>query len=181
MRKISRRAVLLLGGALTLTALTGCWPSGSSSSSEQAKNAVKTALKAAVEQNGNSYTLVENKALSAKARAILEAYVREDTLYDVTDDEASPVEIYLGDKESYGTIVFVMPEKASVPQTWKKACELFVDELWRYTYGENQAEIGIDIARQVSVNGDEPVDCMIIFAKRHYGQDGGGMWTPPKL
>ena len=184
MRKISRRAVLLLGGALTLTVLTGCWPSGSSSSSssEQAKNAVKTALKAAVEQNGNSYTLVENKTLSVNARAILEAYVRDqDTLYDVTDDEASPVEIYLGDNESYGTIVFVMPEKASVPQTWTKACELFVEELWHYTYGENQAEIGIDIARQVSVNGDEPVDCMIIFAKRHYGEDGDDIYTKPIL
>ena len=78
MRKISRRAVLLLGGALTLTALTGCWPSGSSSSSsEQAKNAVKTALKAAVEQSEDSYNLVENKALSVKARAILEAILRK--------------------------------------------------------------------------------------------------------
>ena len=183
MRKISRRAVLLLGGALTLTVLTGCWPNGGgSSSSEQAKNAVKTALKAAVEQNGNSYTLVENKTLSVNARAILEAYVRDqDTLYDVTDDEASPVEIYLGDYESYGTIVFVMPEKASDPQTWKKACELFVEELWHYTYGENQAEIGIDIARQVSVNDDEPVDCMIIFAKRPYGEEGGEIWTSPIL
>lgn len=75
-RKISRRAVLLLGGALTLTALTGCWPSGSSSS-EQAKNAVKTALKVAAEQSEESYTLVENKALSVKARAILEAYLRK--------------------------------------------------------------------------------------------------------
>ena len=182
MRKISRRAVLLLGGALTLTALTGCWPSGSSSSSsEQAKNAVGATLKAAA--TAKNYDVEINDDLSQRATAILQEYVRDqdNTLYDVTDDEASPVEIYLGDKESYGTIVFVMPEKASVPQTWKKACELFVDELWRYTYGENQAEIGIDIARQVSVNGDEPVDCMIIFAKRHYGQDGGGMWTPPKL
>ena len=76
-RKISRRTVLLLGGALTLTALTGCWPSGGSSSSEQTKNAVKTALKEAVKQNGNSYNLVENKALSVKARTILKAYLQE--------------------------------------------------------------------------------------------------------
>ena len=90
-------------------------------------------------------------------------------LYDVTDDEAYPVEIYLGDNESYGTIVFVMPEKASDPQTWKKACELFVEELWKYKYGEDQAEIGIDIARQVRVNGDEPVDCMMTEAAREAG------------
>lgn len=183
-RKISRRAVLLLGGALTLTALTGCWPSGISSS-EQTKNAVKTALKAAA--TAKNYDVEINDDLSQRATAILQKYVRgRNTLYDVTDDEASPVEIDLEDNESYGTIVFVMPEKASVPQTWTKACELFVEELWHYTYGtygenENQAEIGIDIARQVSVNGDEPVDCMIIFAKRHYGASGGDIDTPPIL
>ena len=182
MRKISRRAVLLLGGALTLTALTGCWPSGISSS-EQTKKAVGATLKAAA--TAQNYDVEINDDLSQRATAILQEYVRDrdNTLYDVTDDEASPVEIYLEDNESYGTIVFVMPEKASVPQTWTKACELFVEELWHYTYGENgnQAEIGIDIARQVSVNSDEPVDCMIIFAKRHYGASGGDIDTPPML
>ena len=178
-RKISRRAVLLLGGALTLTALTDCWPNGGSSS-EQTKKAVGATLKAAA--TAKNYDVEINDDLSQRATAILQEYVRErNTLYDVTDDEASPVEIYLEDNESYGTIVFVMPEKASVPQTWTKACELFVEELWHYTYGENQAEIGIDIARQVSVNGDEPVDCMIIFAKRHYGVSGGDIDTPPIL
>ena len=179
-RKISRRAVLLLGGALTLTALTGCWPNGGSSSSEQTKKAVGATLKAAA--TAQNYDVEINDDLSQRATAILQEYVRgRNTLYDVTDDEASPVEIDLEDNESYGTIVFVMPEKASVPQTWTKACELFVDELWQYKYGENQAEIGIDIARQVSVNGDEPVDCMIIFAKRHYGESGGDIYTPPML
>ena len=179
-RKISRRAVLLLGGALTLTALTGCWPSGGSSS-EQTKKAVGATLKAAA--TAKNYDVEINDNLSQRATAILQEYVRDrdNTLYDVTDDEASPVEIYLEDNESYGTIVFVMPEKASVPQTWTKACERFVDELWQYKYGENQAEIGIDIARQVSVNGDEPVDCMIIFVKRHYGESGGDIDTPPML
>ena len=178
-RKISRRAVLLLGGALTLTVLTGCWPNGGSSS-EQTKKAVGATLKVAA--TAQNYDVEINDDLSQRATAILQEYVRErNTLYDVTDDEASPVEIYLEDNESYGTIVFVMPEKASVPQTWTKACELFVEELWHYTYGENQAEIGIDIARQVSVNGDEPVDCMIIFAKRHYGVSGGDIDTPPIL
>ena len=181
-RKISRRAVLLLGGALTLTALTGCWPNGGSSSSEQTKKAVGATLKAAAAATAQNYDVEINDDLSQRATAILQEYVRgRNTLYDVTDDEAYPVEIYLGDNESYGTIVFVMPEKASDPQTWKKACELFAEELWQYTYGEDQAEIGIDIARQVRVYGDEPVDCMIIFAKRHYGESGGDINTPPML
>ena len=181
-RKISRRAVLLLGGALTLTALTGCWPNGGSSSSEQTKKAVGATLKAAAAATAQNYDVEINDDLSQRATAILQEYVRgRNTLYNVTDDEAYPVEIDLGNNESYGTIVFVMPEKASDPQTWKKACELFAEELWQYTYGEDQAEIGIDIARQVRVYGDEPVDCMMIFAKRHYGEDGGEIWTPPVL
>lgn len=145
------------------------------------KKTVGATLKAAA--TAKKYDVEINDDLSQRATAILQEYVRDrnNTLYDVTDDEASPVEIYLEDNESYGTIVFVMPEKASVPQTWTKACERFVDELWQYKYGENQAEIGIDIARQVSVNGDEPVDCMIIFAKRHYGESGGDIDTPPML
>ena len=137
-------------------------------------------LKAAA--TAENYDVEINDDLSQRATAILQEYVRgRNALYDVTDAEASPVEIDLEDNESYGTIVFVMPEKASVPQTWTKACELFVDELWHYKYGENQAEIGIDIVRQVSVNGNEPVDCMIIFAKRHSGADGGEIWTSPAL
>lgn len=152
---------------------------GCSGNSAAAKKAVEAALKAAA--TAENYDVEINDDLSQRATAILQEYVRgQNTLYDVTD-EASPVEIYLEDNESYGTIVFVMPEKASDPQTWKKACELFVEELWQYTYGEDQAEIGIDIARQVRVNGDEPVDCMMIFAKRHYGEDGGEIWTPPVL
>ena len=174
MRNLKKLAALFLAGALMLTMLAGC-----SGNSAAAKKAVEAALKAATAEN---YDVEINDDLSQRATAILQEYVRgQYTLYDVTDDEASPVEIDLGDNESYGTIVFVMPEKASDPQTWKKACELFVEQLWQYTYGEDQAEIGIDIARQVRVNGDEPVDCMMIFAKRHYGEDGGEIWTPPVL
>lgn len=174
MRNLKKLAALFLAGALMLTMLAGC-----SGNSAAAKKAVEAALKAATAEN---YDVEINDDLSQRATAILQEYVRgQNTLYDVTDDEASPVEIDLGDDESYGTIVFVMPEKASDPQTWKKACELFAEELWSYTYGEDQAEIGIDIARQVKVNGDEPVDCMMIFAKRHYGEDGGEIWTPPVL
>ena len=120
MRKISRRAVLLLGGALTLTALTGCWPSGSSSSSsEQAKNAVKTALKAAVEQSEDSYNLVENKALSVNARAILEAYLEEveagytDVFEPQNVTNFCPTDVTVGN-DGFGTAVFSMPENAVV-------------------------------------------------------------------
>lgn len=174
MRNLKKLAALFLAGALMLTMLAGC-----SGNSAAAKKAVEAALKAATTEN---YDVEINDDLSQRATAILQEYVRgRNTLYDVTDDEAYPVEIDLGNNESYGTIVFVMPEKASDPQTWKKACELFAEELWQYTYGEDQAEIGIDIARQVRVYGDEPVDCMMIFAKRHYGEDGGEIWTPPAL
>lgn len=174
MRNLKKLAALFLAGALMLTMLAGC-----SGNSAAAKKAVGAALKAAA--TAENYDVEINDDLSQRATAILQEYVRgQNTLYDVTD-EASPVEIYLEDNESYGTIVFVMPEKASDPQTWKKACELFVEQLWQYTYGEDQAEIGIDIARQVRVYGDEPVDCMMIFAKRHYGEDGGEIWTPPVL
>lgn len=174
MRNLKKLAALFLAGALMLTMLAGC-----SGNSAAAKKAVEAALKAATAEN---YDVEINDDLSQRATAILQEYVRgQNTLYDVTDDEAYPVEIDLGNNESYGTIVFVMPEKASDPQTWKKACELFAEELWQYTYGEDQAEIGIDIARQVRVYGDEPVDCMMIFAKRHYGEDGGEIWTPPVL
>lgn len=121
MRKISRRAVLLLGGALTLTALTGCWPSGSSSS-EQTKNAVKTALKAAVKQN---YNLVENKALSVNARAILEAYLQDvDNGYTEVYDPLTVTKVYEIDEfvgnDDFGTAVFSMPENAVDPRAWKK-------------------------------------------------------------
>ena len=174
MRNLKKLAALFLAGALMLTMLAGC-----SGNSAAAKKAVEAALKAATAEN---YDVEINDDLSQRATAILQEYVRgRNTLYNVTDDEAYPVEIDLGNNESYGTIVFVMPEKASDPQTWKKACELFAEELWQYTYGEDQAEIGIDIARQVRVYGDEPVDCMMIFAKRHYGEDGGEIWTPPVL
>ena len=187
-RKISRRAVLLLGGALTLTVLTGCWPNGGSSSSEQAKNAVKTALKAAVEQNGNSYNLVENKALSVKARAILEAYLQdvEDGYTDVYDPlnvtDVYQAEVRVGD-DDFGTLVFSMPENAVDPQAWKKAANAVVaDLLWRYSYNGDNVEFCVEIVKQEAADGQgEAANYMVIFAKRHYGQDGGGTWTPPKL
>ena len=187
MRKISRRAVLLLGGALTLTALTGCWPSGISSS-EQAKNAVKTALKAAVEQSGDSYNLVENKALSVKARAILEAYLKEvEAGYTHVFEPQNvthiwPTDVTVGD-DDFGTVVFSMPENAVDPQAWKKAANALVTGwLWHYKYNGNHVEFCVEIVKQEAADGQgEAANYMVIFAKRHYGEDGGGTWTPPKL
>ena len=182
-RKISRRAVLLLGGALTLTALTGCWPSGISSS-EQTKNAVKTALKAAVKQN---YNLVENKALSVKARAILEAYLKEveDGYTDVFEPQNVthiwPTDVTVGD-DKFGTTVFSMPENAVDPQAWKNAANALVANfLCYYRYNGNNVEFCVEIVKQEAADGQgEAADRMVIFAKRHYGESGGDI-TPPML
>lgn len=187
-RKISRRAVLLLGGALTLTVLTGCWPNGGSSSSEQAKNAVKTELKAAVARSGNSYNLVEKKALSVNARAILEAYLKEvkagnTDVYDPLDvTDVYQAEVTVGGGE-FGTLVFSMPENAVDPQAWKKAADAVVaDLLWRYQYDGNNVEFCVEIVKQEAADGQgEAADYMVIFAQRHYGQDGDGIDTPPML
>ena len=144
-RKISRRAVLLLGGALTLTVLTGCWPSDGSSSSEQAKNAVKTALKAAVKQK---YNLVENKALSVNARAILEAYLQDE--YAAVYDPLNVTEVYEIDEfvgnDDFGTAVFSMPENAVDPQAWKNAANALVTNfLCYYRYNGNNVEFCVEI------------------------------------
>ena len=186
-RKISRRAVLLLGGALTLTALTGCWPSGISSS-EQTKNAVKTALKAAAEQSEESYTLVENKALSVKARAILEAYLKdvEDGYTDVYDPQnvtdVWQTEVTVGG-DDFGTAVFFMPENAVDPQAWKRAANALVANfLCYYQYNGNNVEFCVEIVKQEAADGQgEAADYMVIFAKKHDGEEGGEIWTPPAL
>ena len=186
-RKISRRTVLLLGGALTLTVLTGCWPNGGSSRSEQAKNAVKTALKAAVAQNEDSYNLVENKALSVNARAILEAYLKEveagnTDVYDPLNvTEVYQAEVTAGGDE-FGTLVFSMPENAVDPQAWTTAANALVTGLLcYYQYDGNHVEFCVEIVKEEAADGQgEATDYMVIFAKRHYGQDGGGI-TPPML
>lgn len=184
MRKISRRAVLLLGGALTLTALTGCWPSGISSS-EQAKNAVKTALKEAVKQNGNSYNLVENKALSEKARAILEAYLQDE--YADVYDPLNVTVVYQTDEpvgdDYFGTAVFSMPVNAVDPRAWEKAANaLATGWLCYYQYNGNNVEFCVEIVKQEAADGQgEAADYMVIFAKKHDGEEGGEIWTPPAL
>ena len=181
-------AELLFYCKFSATALTGCWPSGGSSSSEQTKNAVKTALKAAVEQNEDSYNLVENKALSVKARAILEAYLKEvEAGYtyvfepqNVTD--FCPTDVTVG-ADGFGTAVFSMPENAVDPQAWKNAANALVANfLCYYRYNGNNVEFCVEIVKQEAADGQgEAANYMVIFAKRHYGQDGGGTWTPPKL
>ena len=183
-RKISRRAVLLLGGALTLTALTGCWPSGSSSS-EQTKNAVKTALKAAVKQSEDSYNLVENKALSVKARAILEAYLQDEdaAVYDPLNvTEVYKIDVTAGD-DDFGTVVFSMPENAVASQAWEKAANALVTGLLcYYQYNGNNVEFCVEIVKQEAADGQgEAANYMVIFAKRHYGESGGDIETPPML
>ena len=183
-RKISRRAVLLLGGALTLTALTGCWPSGISSS-EQTKNAVKTALKAAVKQN---YNLVENKALSVKARAILEAYLKEveDGYTYVFEPQnvthIGPTDVTVGD-DGFGTVVFSMPENAVDPQAWKRAANALVANfLCYYQYNGNTVEYCVEIVKQEAADGQgEAADYMVIFSKKHDGEEGEEIWTSPAL
>ena len=173
-------------GALTLTALTGCWPSGISSS-EQTKNAVKTALKEAVKQNGNSYNLVENKALSVKARAILEAYLKEveagytDVFEPQNITHIWPTDVTVGD-DGFGTAVFSMPENAVDPQAWKNAANALVANfLCYYRYNGNNVEFCVEIVKQEAADGQgEAADRMVIFAKRHYGESGGDI-TPPML
>lgn len=172
-RKISRRAVLLLSGALTLTALTGCWPSGISSS-EQTKNAVKTALKAAVKQN---YNLVENKALSVNARAILEAYLKEvEAGYTHVFEPQNvthiwPTDVTVGD-DKFGTTVFSMPENAVDPQAWKNAANALVANfLYYYQYNGNTVEYCVEIVKQEAADGQgEAADYMVIFAKNMMGR-----------
>ena len=173
-------------GALTLTALTGCWPSGISSS-EQTKNTVKTALKAAVEQNEDSYNLVENKALSVKARAILEAYLKEveagytDVFEPQNVTHIWPTDVTVGD-DGFGTAVFSMPENAVDPQAWKNAANALVANfLCYYRYNGNNVEFCVEIVKQEAADGQgEAADRMVIFAKRHYGESGGDI-TPPML
>ena len=183
-RKISRRAVLLLGGALTLTALTGCWPSGISSS-EQTKNAVKTALKEAVKQNGNSYNLVENKALRVKARAILEAYLQDE--YADVYDPLNVTVVYQTDEpvgdDYFGTAVFSMPENAVDSRAWEKAANaLATGWLCYYQYNGNNVEFCVEIVKQEAADGQgEAADYMVIFAQKHDGEEGGEIWTPPAL
>ena len=182
-------AELLFYCKFSATALTGCWPSGISSS-EQTKNAVKTALKAAVEQSEESYTLVENKALSVNARAILEAYLEEveagytDVFEPQNVTHIWPTDVTVGD-DKFGTAVFSMPENAVDPLAWKRAANALVANfLCYYQYNGNTVEYCVEIVKQEAADGQgEAADYMVIFAKSHYGESGGdiNINTPPML
>ena len=152
------------------------------------KNAVKTALKAAVEQSEDSYNLVENKALSVKARAILEAYLKEveagytDVFEPQNVTHIWPTDVTVGD-DGFGTAVFSMPENAVDPQAWKRAANTLVANfLYYYQYNGNTVEYCVEIVKQEAADGQgEAADYMVIFAKKHDGEEGGGIWTPPML
>lgn len=152
------------------------------------KNAVKTALKAAVEQSEDSYNLVENKALSVKARAILEAYLKEveagytDVFEPQNVTNFCPTDVTVGD-DGFGTAVFSMPENAVDPQAWKRAANALVANfLCYYQYNGNNVEFCVEIVKQEAADGQgEAADYMVIFAKKHDGEEGGGIWTPPML
>lgn len=152
------------------------------------KNAVKTALKAAVEQSEESYTLVENKALSVNARAILEAYLEEveagytDVFEPQNVTNFCPTDVTVGD-DGFGTAVFSMPENAVDPQAWKRAANALVANfLYYYQYNGNTVEYCVEIVKQEAADGQgEAADYMVIFAKKHDGEEGGEIWTPPAL
>ena len=147
-----------------------------------------TALKAAAKQNGNSYNLVENKALSVKARAILEAYLEEveagytDVFEPQNVTNFCPTDVTVG-ADGFGTAVFSMPENAVDPQAWKNAANALVANfLCYYQYNGNTVEYCVEIVKQEAADGQgEAADYMVIFAKKHDGEEGGEIWTPPAL
>lgn len=149
------------------------------------KNAVKTALKEAVEQSEDSYNLVENKALSVKARAILEAYLQDEYAY--VYDPLNVTVVYQTDEpvgdDYFGTAVFSIPENAVDPQAWKRAANALVAGLLcYYRYNGDNVEFCVEIVKQEAADGQgEAADYMVIFAKKHDGEDGGEIWTPPML
>ena len=138
------------------------------------KKAVKTALKAAVKQN---YNLVENKALSVNARAILEAYLKEvEAGYTHVFEPQNvthiwPTDVTVGD-DGFGTAVFSMPENAVDPQAWKRAANALVANfLYYYQYNGNTVEYCVEIVKQEVADGQgEAADYMVIFAKNMMGR-----------
>lgn len=133
------------------------------------KNAVKTALKAAVKQN---YNLVENKALSVNAQAILKAYLKEveagntDVYNPLTVTEVFQREVPVGD-DNFGTVVFSIPENAVDSQAWEKAANALVANfLCYYQYNGNTVEYCVEIVKQEAADGQgEAADYMVILPK----------------
>ena len=133
-------------------------------------------------------TLVENKALSVKARAILEAYLKEveagytDVFEPQNVTHIWPTDVTVGD-DGFGTAVFSMPENAVDPQAWKRAANALVANfLYYYQYNGNTVEYCVEIVKQEAADGQgEAADYMVIFAKKHDGEEGGEIWTLPAL
>ena len=76
-----------------------------------------------------------------------------------------------------------MPENAVDPQAWKRAANALVANfLYYYQYNGNTVEFCVEIVKQEAPDGQgEATDYMVIFAKRHYGESGGDIDTPPML
>lgn len=83
----------------------------------------------------------------------------------------------------FGTAVFSMPENAVDPQAWKRAANALVAGLLcYYRYNGDNVEFCVEIVKQEAADGQgEAADYMVIFAKKHDGEDGGEIWTPPML
>ena len=51
-----------------------------------------------------------------------------------------------------------------------------------YQYNGNNVEFCVKIVKQEAADGQgEAANYMVIFAKRHDGEEGGGIWMPPVL
>ena len=76
-----------------------------------------------------------------------------------------------------------MPENAVDPQAWKRAANALVANfLYYYQYNGNTVEYCVEIVKQEAADGQsEAADYMVIFAKKHDGEEGGEIWTPPAL
>lgn len=49
-------------------------------------------------------------------------------------------------------------------------------------YNGNNVEFCVEIVKQGAADGQgEAADYMVIFAKKHDGEEGGEIWTPPAL
>ena len=76
-----------------------------------------------------------------------------------------------------------MPENAVDPQAWNRAANALVANfLYYYQYNGNTVEYCVEIVKQEAADGQgEAADYMVIFAKKHDGEEGGEIWTPPAL
>ena len=84
---------------------------------------------------------------------------------------------------NFGTVVFSIPENAVDSQAWEKAANALVANfLCYYQYNGNTVEYCVEIVKQEAADGQgEAADYMVIFAKKHDGEEGGEIWTPPML